>query len=607
MTPASIPSGRKGPSAVRPVPVLAEARALVASGTRDRAGALLRAHLLRNSRDAEARRMLSSLGPDARPPLRLTPDQRTALKQMHKSFAAADWARVLATGGPLLKAQPLLGEAANAVGVALKALGRENDALKAFDHGIRHDPALPNSYVNMSVLLTESGQPDAGEEAARAALDAAPDGAGGHFALGRALMALDRTEEGLDHLRTATKAEPADAAAHAELCVALERLGRLDALDSALAAADDAGTDSPALALLRGMAQVRRGAMADALTTLDTIDEARLDPRSRAQLAATRGRALDVLNRPDEAFAAFTRMNEVQARLRKLTGTPPYLDMLAARLAAPAPGPWPAAAEDDDGWTPAFLLGFPRSGTTLADAFLRGHPQVAITEEQGFSLILRRDIPPHAEAEALDALDAQARATRRAAYRTAFETQIGGPLGHRTAIDRMPLDLIEAAVIARHFPNARHIFVQRHPCDVVLSAFMQNFGANPATNSFLTLESTAIAYDRAMTLWHDAADRLALSRVTLRYETLIADPREALGPVLDLLGLDWHEAMTDHRQNLRTHVRTASYRQVGAALNRNAEGRWHRYADRLEPVMPLLTPWIHRLGYDAPAPAPEHL
>jgi hypothetical protein len=168
-------------------------------------------------------------------------------------------------------------------------------------------------------------------------------------------------------------------------------------------------------------------------------------------------------------------------------------------------------------------------------------------------------------------------------------------------IDKLPLNMMALPMIFSLFPNARIIFAQRHPCDSVLSCFMQSFSMNNAMACFLTIEGAADLYDAAMGVFTRSRELLPLPVHTLVYEELISNPEQALRPLVDFLGLEWRSEILDHRSTARSRgaIGTPSYDQVTEPLSKAPSGRWRRYEKQLAPVLPVLLPWAERLGYSA--------
>jgi hypothetical protein len=244
--------------------------------------------------------------------------------------------------------------------------------------------------------------------------------------------------------------------------------------------------------------------------------------------------------------------------------------------------------------TPVFLVGFPRSGTTLLDTFLMGHSKIRVLEE--LPLIMEAEkVCPVAQADACPA-DTLARA--RDAYFAALGDHVE-PGFDGTLVDKMPLNMLAVPLIRALFPGARFIFAQRHPCDAVLSGFMQSFVASEPMASFLTIEGAADFYDSAMTLWTKSTEATPVDCRTIVYEELVNDPEATLRPLIAFLGLEWEDRLLDHRGSARSRgaIVTPSYNQVTEPLSTKAVGRWRNYSEQLKPVLPLLLPWAERLGY----------
>ena len=243
----------------------------------------------------------------------------------------------------------------------------------------------------------------------------------------------------------------------------------------------------------------------------------------------------------------------------------------------------------------AFLVGFPRSGTTLADTFLMGHPQCRVLEELPILLDEATRLAPlsglhsrspheltRAQGSYLDRL-------RKAM--PAAEAQV--------IVDKFPLNMTVAPLIASLFPGVPIIHVQRHPCDAVLSGFMQSFAQNTGNASFLDLHDAADFYDCVMHLWQASRESLELNVHTLVYEQLVRDPETALRPVVEFLDLPWDAGLLNHQATAKRRgpIANTSYNQVTEPLHKAPVGRWKRYHRQLEPVLPVLLPWAERLGY----------
>ncbi len=258
-------------------------------------------------------------------------------------------------------------------------------------------------------------------------------------------------------------------------------------------------------------------------------------------------------------------------------------------------------ASDDAGSSdPIFLVGFPRSGTTLLDQVLDSHPNIQVLEEQPLlgSIFAELRQASGGYLPALAALDEKALQSYRQRYLREMARLL--PLDHPGGlrVDKMPLNLVHAPLIARLFPEARMMFALRHPCDAVLSCFMQNFKINDAMVHFLSLEETTHLYTRLMALWQRAADVLPLRVHTVRYEGIVEDFRAEIAPLLHFLGVEWHDAVLKYDRHARSRaISTPSYQQVTQPIYAHARYRWMRYRTEMAPILDQLAPFASSFGY----------
>ncbi len=251
-----------------------------------------------------------------------------------------------------------------------------------------------------------------------------------------------------------------------------------------------------------------------------------------------------------------------------------------------------------------FLVGFPRSGTTLLDTILNSHRAIHVVEERPAVRNMRNALErlPGGYPDGLAALDPADLAALRQIYFAELDRHLEPQDRSAVVVDKLPLNIIEAGLIQRIFPQARFLFAQRHPCDCVLSCFMQNFEVNDAMANFLDLGDAAVLYDKVMTLWQQYRTVLPLAVHTVRYESLVEGFEETLTPLLAFLGVGWDDGVRRYAETAsrRGIINTPSYDQVTQPLYTRSLGRWQRYAEQMAPVLPILLPWARRFGYDDP-------
>lgn len=459
-------------------------------------------------------------------------------------------------------------------------------------------------------------------------------------AIGTVLRKEGRLDEALAVLDRVVQAEPRHGAAW------LERGYTLDALRNEAAARESylrALAVDPQLAPALGRladAAARRGqanearelalralalaphdpAAVFALATLanEAGESDQAEPRLRALIAGgasgdDRTRALtllgDALDRQGKTEAAFAAYAQAQANFRRVyaaalapgPGRPShraYIDRIAAQVAdtssAPPASVGPAKGEAA---THVFLLGYPRSGTTLVENVLASAPGVVALEERD-TLATTDDVLLMEDGTMPDlgTLDARTIAEQRQAYWQRVHAYCGDVAG-RCFVDMNPLAGTRLPLIARLFPRARVLIMRRDPRDVVLSCFRINFTPSPAAWAFSDLTEAAEHYAALMRLTELCRERLPLAFHEVRYDRLIADFEATVRAMAGFVGLEWTEEFRRFDRTARTRgVQTASATQVRRGLY-DGRGQWRRYAGELAPALPILAPWVEAFGF----------
>jgi tetratricopeptide (TPR) repeat protein len=376
-----------------------------------------------------------------------------------------------------------------------------------------------------------------------------------------------------------------------------------------------------AIQLTRAVIHGRKREFDKALALLDSMKRPGTEGQGAEQLGTEelmeKGRLLDKVGRYDEAFAAYA---ESKRQVRAGTNQA-YLDEPANNLitrlrtffTSQRLSFTPRAGVRADGPQPLFILGFPRSGTTLTEQILTAHPKIAAGDELPFINEITQIMPrmlnsPLAYPEALAELwmgDQREGLDNLRDYYLQRVRQMGILTeGANWFTDKMPLNETHLGLIGLLFPEAPLIHVLRHPLDVVLSVF-----SNHLTHGFFCsyeLETAARHYVRVMDLVAHYRAEMALKYLPIRYEDIVDDQEGSVRRMLSFIGAAFDKGCLDFTEN-RRYARTASYAQVTEKLYDRSRYRYRNYRAHLEPVLPILMPAIERLGYtvDWPAEAPE--
>ena len=375
-----------------------------------------------------------------------------------------------------------------------------------------------------------------------------------------------------------------------------ERVNREAELDPLHARALDEQADGQTMAFIEALRFKRAGQFEEARAALEKAGDVIVSGR----LLHLRGTVLDRLGRHDEAFETCAEMNRHwQADpTRPRDRAREYREAMASADALLSPewiAGWSAPPSPDPRHSPIFLVGFPRSGTTLLDTMLMADPSVLVLEEEPFLVEAENEL---GGIDALPQANAEAITSARDGYFARIEAQ-AGPIGDRLVIDKHPMHLNKVAIARRLFPDARFILALRHPADVLLSCFITNFRINNAMANFLDLDDAAALYDLTFRHWEKARGLFDAPVREVVYERLVLDPARELRPLFDWLGLAWPDSGIDHQDAARRRgaVSTASYAQVVEPIYSRSAGRWAHYREHLEPILPMLAPWVERFGY----------
>lgn len=479
----------------------------------------------------------------------------------------------------------------------LRQLERVDEAEAVYRELAQEFPANPLPLRELHLLLKDTRRDQEALDAIEAALGRAPDNIDLLADKGSHLAALQKMEEAETVYRRILQIDPQNAQGFVGLALVHELTNRTDEL-APLAQEAEARGLGDAANFIRAFHYFRSKQFDAGLAALESVPE-ELEPARRHHL---RGQLLEGAGRYDEAFAAFAEMNEVFRRdpCRPEQRAATYRDTVRffhKTVTDEWLSNWRSEETDGTRPAPAFLIGFPRSGTTLLDTMLMSHPDVEVLEEEPALRTAMDLLPSFAELPTIP--DEQIKAARDLYFDTVASLR---PLASgKLLVDKNPLTMNLLPFARRLFPEARVILALRHPCDVVLSCFMANFRLNEGMSSFIRLDTAAELYDLSFSYYERVQSLMPFPTHTVIYENVVADRETELRRLFDFLGLDWHDAVLDHQKTAleRGRIKTASYSQVVEPIYTRAAGRWEKYRKHLEPVLPVLDTWIRKFGYSA--------
>jgi tetratricopeptide (TPR) repeat protein len=524
---------------------------------------------------------------------------------------------------------PALSRAHTVLGVCLGGLGRRERAVASLRQALGLDPRSVEALLNLANVLRELGQRRESLALYRQAVELDPKRAESHCGLGNALFELRRLEEAAESHRRALALRPEYTSAQVGLAAALRVQRRAEEAEAICRAALSAAPNDVEALVLLGELRGDLGHFAESGELLERAIQ--LDPRcvsAYCGIAAHRGmtsedgawlsgaqgllveplplgqtialryalgKYCDDVGRYDDAFGHYRQANELTKRygsrydgdklVRRIDALVEHFDTaLIGGLSGPVlqSGEELSSRDERASGRSVFIIGMPRSGTSLVEQILASHPRAygagelrfwgeafATLEKTGLEMRAARALVPQFARDYLGRL-----AT--------------APQDALRVIDKMPANFLYAGLIHAAFPRARIIHMQRHPIDTCLSIYFQNFfGVSPYASDLAALAHYYAQYVRITDHWRAVLPAASLLEVP--YEALVTDPEGWTRRMLSFIGLPWDPQCLEFHRTERVVI-TASRWQVRQKIHGASVGRWKHYEKHIGPLLPLTGP-----------------
>lgn len=485
-----------------------------------------------------------------------------------------------------LELDPNLASAALNLGNVLRIRGAMIEAAAAYERALAAKPDFVEAHSNLALTLLNLGRPGDAAAHCRKAVALRPDFAAAWENLGHALDNLGRPEEAIEALERLVALQPRNAGAHATLARTLAAYGRLDAA---------AASYRRAIALNPSRASWQRSLERILPADADQVaaDEAALaDPGTRdadrAQFGFKLGKIYEDRGDYEKAFERLAAANAIIRRgldYDRARSDATFADVRSAFSAE--------FLADTEGWgnadeTPVFVLGMPRSSTTLVEQILASHPEVyGAGELPILNLVAGSLAAPGTRLRFADVL-ASVTPERATALGADYVRQLRahGPQGIRFITDKLPGNFLLIGFIKLVLPNAKVIHCRRDPGDTGMSMFRTPFaGQNlPYSYDLGEIGHYYRLYREIMEHWESVLPGFV---TPIQYETLVSDQEGETRRLLAACGLDWDERCLDFTKAQRP-VHTASWAQVREPMFDRSIGVAKRYGERMRPFYDAL-------------------
>lgn len=486
----------------------------------------------------------------------------------------------------VVQLRPDYADAYNNMGNICKTLNRNNDAIQHYQRALTLNPKQHEVLLNLGSIYNDRlGYPEGAQHCFRQALALKPDSREAQYGMANSLRFMGKLEESLGIIRTLIKNHPDDTTAIASEADALDRLGRFDEAYERIRMLIDTGeVNAMALEVFTRLCR-RYDSCAEALQRGEQLLMEYADNEINKQtLHFSLGKLYDKLDNCDRAFKHFRAANDLTgvpydhaARVATIDGIiNAYNPELFARLSRPA-------LEDK---RPVFIVGMPRSGTSLTEQILASHPAVYGAGElnefndmaAGLAYLLnsRRGYP-----DCISELSPSVADKLAKRYKDRLDS-FSRKASRIT--DKMPHNFMNLGLITLLFPGARIIHCTRDPRDTCLSVYFQNFGwLHQYATRLEDLGAYYLEYQRLMQYWESVLD---IPILTIEYERMVTAQEDTSRELVEFCGLDWDERCLQYHESERA-VATASYDQVRQPIYTRSLARWKHYRQHIGPLLDI--------------------
>lgn len=529
------------------------------------------------------------------------PDPRLSEGQTRLRMGRPDEAEALADA--LIRDNPDDTEALYLKGMCRRAVYDYAGALEIFSDLDARTPGQAGVLIFKGLAHQGLGQSRDAEAAFARAEAANPEQPLAAFYRGMALFDLGDKAGAVAAYQRCITLDPNHVAGLRSLSHALHSMRRFEDAEAVAARGLKLAAGDPVLSAVKSDAELRRGETQSARQRMEAVSLSGASPVNAALALKTLG---DVREAEGDYRGAWEAWSEANRRERDWAlpaygnDETPY-SLAGVRRAKfffdKAEGLSADTAEEP---APVFLVGFPRSGTTLLENILAAHPAITTSEEKAHVWPALAETGEY-QAKLPDLMAADNATLER--LRSDYWKRAcpdGLPGAGEAFVDKLPANLGWIGLIGRLFPGAKFLMAVRDPRDCVLSALQQRFAMGAAMFRMLDMEDAAAWYDASFGAAEAARRAMPdLDVHVVRYEALVADLEGEARKAIAFLGLDWDDGVLDYRAKAKDRqINTPSGPQVDKPVYSDSVGRWKNYAFAFEPAMPFLESWVEYWGYE---------
>ena len=537
-----------------------------------------------------------------------------------------------------LELKPNYADALNNIGTAHFSMGDYELAQKFFEKALSTQPKSAQAHINLGALFSNTGNYEAANKHFQIALGMAPgsvellcnignlhqkqrqftaaqefyqqalkinsDVPEVHNNLGNTFKELGDIESALKHYNFAIDLRENFAECYSNLLETLEKWNRLSEMGRWIETAKlKVKPFSDDLKVFEMLYHYRRDLFEEAFSISSDIKIKNVTSSRCVIYYEILGKICDKMGKFDLAFECFTEMNKAICELANFNAAQAnnYFTEVGQNLKAIEQANYiPKINTPSRTVEPIFLVGFPRSGTTLLDTILRSHSKINVVEEKYALAKAKMFLANTGKFDYVSSFPS-AKSINEAIdiYFDEIYQHLNTREDGKLVVDKLPLNILELPFAKCLFPKSKIVFALRHPFDCILSNWMQNFELNKAMSNMTDLQNIVDFYCLVMQHYKTANSKLSLDIHHVKYEDIVSDLEKAITPLIKFLDLSWEPELQKFQRTAvkRERINTPSYSQVIRPLYKSADGRWINYARHLKTYIPQISPWLKEFGY----------
>lgn len=489
-------------------------------------------------------------------------------------------------------------------------LGLHQQALQCAQRASQIASDYDEAYYHTGAALINLERPGDAIKPFKKLINLNPQHVQGRLLLGMAYLYSSHFELAIECYQILREKYPNDANINCRLADAYERTHRLKEASALIEHALSFEPNHIELNVFAARIERRNDNFEAAYQRLSRIKYLASTSHDHETILNELGLTCDKSGKHSEAFTAFSECNSITTeRYGNIFNYKTFINRINRYKSAineESLSSWVEYTQTkDEPVAPIFLLGFPRSGTTLTEQIIASHPAVSASNELPIITSLTAELPtllPGKIADfpfGLENLNQDDIKLLRSEYWKRVKNFTGHTISGKRYLDKLPLNLVELGFIIRIFPEAKIIFACRDPRDVCLSCFFQRFRSNNAMAAFEDINTTAELYKSTLDIWLHYKKVFNLKFYESKYEDLTINFEGNARNLIEFIEEPWDDSVLEY--NVKDHHRnvlTPSYQDISKPVYTKSVGRWKNYATELNSILPVLTPYVKLLGYE---------